>query len=150
MRPARRDARVFFPVPREQVFAYLSDPVNRPEWQASLRSVEVLDPGAPHVGQRWVDRVYAAPPFHLETTRLEPGRVWAEVGTSGPFTAHGTLLFEDASRDGVAGTVVTCTARVTARGPARPLALGAMVVAGLLVRIDLLRASRVLSSRRLH
>jgi uncharacterized protein YndB with AHSA1/START domain len=148
-RPRRWDARVFFPVPRELVFAYLSDPVNRPEWQASLRSVEVLDPGEPHVGQRWVDRVYAAPPFHLETTRVEPGRVWAEVGTSGPFTATGTLLFEDAMREGVRGTVVTCVARVTARGPARPLAVGARAVAALLVRNDLRRAVGVLSSRYL-
>ncbi len=145
--PRRWDARVFVPAPRDTVFAYLSDPVNRPEWQASLRSVEVLDPGEPHVGQRWVDHVYGAPPFHLVTTQLEPGRVWAEVGTSGPFTAEGTLLFSDASRDGVAGTEVVCVARVTASGPARPLALGAMGVAALLVRNDLRRAARILDRR---
>ena len=138
---------VFVAAPREQVFAYLSDPVNRPEWQASLRSVDVLDPGEPHVGQRWVDHVYGAPPFHLETTRLEPGRVWAEVGTSGPFTAVGTLLFEDETRDGVAGTRVTCTPQVTASGPAKPLALGARAVAEVLVRNDLKRAARILSRR---
>ena len=140
--------RVFVAAPRDRVFAYFSDPVNRPEWQASLRRVDVLDPGEPHVGQRWVDHVYGAPPFHLETTRLEPGRVWAEVGTSGPFTAVGTLLFEDETRNGVAGTRVTCTPRVTATGPAKPLALGARVVAEVLVRNDLKRAARILAARR--
>ena len=146
-RPTRWDARVFVPAPRDAVYAYFADPVNRPEWQASLRGVEVLDPGEPHVGQRWVDHVYGAPPFHLRITRLEPGRLWAEEGTSGPFTAHGTLLFEDEARDGVAGTRVTCIARVTATGPARPLALGAAGVAALLVRNDLRRAARILGRR---
>jgi hypothetical protein len=109
--------------------------------------VEVLDPGEPHVGQRWVDHVYAAPPFHLATTRLEPGRLWAEEGTSGPFTAVATLLFEDEVCQGVAGTRVTCTPQVTAKGLARPLALGAQLVAQVLVRNDLRRAARILGSR---
>ena len=145
--PRRWDPSVFVAAPRDKVFAYFVDPVNRPEWQASLRRVEVVDPGEPHVGQRWVDHVYGAPPFHLQTTRLEPGSLWAEVGTSGPFTAEGTLLFVDETRHGVAGTRVTCLARVSARGPARPLALGAMLVAALLVRNDLKRAARILGSR---
>ena len=139
--------RVFVAAPRDTVFAYLCDPVNRPEWQASLRRVEVLDPGEPHVGQRWVDHVYGAPPFRLETTRLEPGRLWTEVGTSGPFTAVGTLLFEDEVRDGVAGTRVTCTPRLTASGPARPLALAARAIAEVLVRNDLRRVARILADR---
>ncbi|GAA1940628.1 SRPBCC family protein [Nocardioides marmoribigeumensis] len=139
---------VFVAAPRDRVAVYFADPVNRPEWQASLRRVEILDPGEPHVGQRWVDHVHAAPPFHLRTTRWEPGRVWAEEGTSGPFTAVATLRFEDEVRDGVAGTRVTCTPRVTARGPARPLALGARLVAEVLVRNDLGRAARLLSRRR--
>jgi hypothetical protein len=143
----RLDPRAFVAAPRDVVFAYLSDPVNRPEWQRSLRRVVVLDPGEPHVGQRWVDHVYGAPPFHLRTTRLEPGRVWAEEGTSGPFTARGELLFADAARDGVPGTEVTMVARVTARGVARPLAVGARVVAAVLVRDDLRRVARILGSR---
>ncbi len=139
--------RVFVAASRERVCAYFADPVNRPEWQASLRRVEVVDPGEPHVGQRWVDHVYGAPPFHLRTTRLEPGRLWAEEGTSGPFTAVATMLFDDEVRDGVAGTRVTCTPQVTASGLARPLAVGARVVAEVLVRNDLRRAARVLGRR---
>ena len=138
---------VFVAAPRERVCAYFADPVNRPEWQASLRRVEVIDPGEPRVGQRWVDHVYGAPPFHLHTTRLEPGRVWAEEGTSGPFTAVATMRFEDEVRDGVAGTRVTCTPGVTGTGLARPLALGARLVAEVLVRNDVKRAARILSRR---
>ena len=147
MTPTRWDPRAFVAAPRDVVFAYLTDPVNRPDWQRSLRRVEVLDPGEPHVGQRWVDHVYGAPPFHLRTTRLEPGRLWAEEGTSGPFTARGTLLFADAERDGVPGTEVTMVARVSASGVARPLAVGARLVVPLLFRDDLRTVDRILRSR---
>jgi hypothetical protein len=140
----RWDAAAFGGAPRERVYDYLIDPRNRPEWQASLRRVEVLDGGAPHVGQRWVDHVHGAPPFHLRITAMQPGELWAEVGSSGPFTAYGTLLFEDAVRDGVRGTVVRCIARVTARGPARVLSPFATVIAGVLVRNDLARVARIL------
>ena len=47
--PRRWDPSVFVAAPRDKVFAYLADPVNRPEWQASLRRVGVVDPGDPHV-----------------------------------------------------------------------------------------------------
>lgn len=140
----RWDPSVFVPVERHRVYDYLANPHNRPEWQASLRSVDVLDDGPPRVGTRWTDHVYAAPPFHLCITHMEPGAVWAEVGSSGPFTAFGTLLFEDAERDGIAGTVVHTVARVRGRGVARVLGPLAMVVAGVLVRDDMRRAARIL------
>ena len=89
---------MFTAAPRPAVFAYLADPVNRPEWQASLKRVEVLDPGPPHVGQRWVDHVRVGPAFELQTTGLDPDRLWAETGTSGPFTAFGTHIASSPSR----------------------------------------------------
>lgn len=140
----RWDAAVFVPAPRQQVYDYFADPRNRPQWQASLRRVDVLDDGPPRAGTRWIDHVYGAPPFHLEITRMDDGELWAEAGASGPFTAYGTLLFEDAVQDGVAGTGVHCIARVTGRGAARVLAPFAMAVAALLVRNDLRRAARIL------
>ena len=146
-RPSRWDARVFVAAPRERVYAYLADPVNRPEWQASLRSVEVLDPGAPHVGQRWIDNVAVGPSFELQIIAMEEGSLWAEVGSTGPFTAFGTLLFDDATEDGVEGTRVTCVARVRARGVLLPLGWPATGLAAVLVRNDLKRAAKVLASR---
>lgn len=143
----RWDASAFVAAPRSAVYDYFADPANRPEWQASLRRVEVLDEGPPRVGTRWVDHVVGAPAFHLCITHMDPGELWAEVGTSGPFTAYGTLLFEDAEHEGRSGTVVRCIARVRGRGPSRVLAPFAMGVAAALVRNDLKRAARILSAR---
>ena len=58
------------------------------------------------------------PPFELQISRLEPDRLWSEVGTAGPFTAYGTLLFEDETREGTGapGTRVRCIARVQPLG----------------------------------
>ena len=141
---------MFVAAPRPVVFAYFADPRNRPEWQASLRSIELLDPLAPeeepYVGLRWVDQVKVGPPFELQISRLESGELWSEVGSAGPFTAYGTLLFEDETRDDVTGTRVHCIARVHGRGPARPLGPAATALGVALVRVDLARAARVLAS----
>ncbi len=149
--PRRWDASVFVAAPRPVVFEYLADPRNRPEWQASLRTVELLDPLAPdqepYVGLRWVDKVKVGPPFELQISRLEPDRLWSEVGSAGPFTAYGTLLFDDETRDTAVGTRVHCIARVHGRGLARPLGPAATGVALGLVNVDLVRAARVLAGR---
>ena len=149
--PRRWDASVFVAAPRELVFDYFADPRNRPEWQATLASVDLLDPlgpdEPPYVGLRWVDEVKVGPPFELQISRLEPGRLWSEVGSAGPFTAYGTLLFEDETRDGAVGTRVHCIARVHGRGVARPLGPAATALGVALVRVDLTRAAGVLASR---
>ena len=142
----RRDASIFVAAPRQQVYDYLADPRNRPQWQASLRRVEVLDDGPPRPGVRWVDHVGRLRPL-LRITHMEPGELWAEVGTVGPFTAYGTLLFADAERDGRPGTVVHCIARLHGHGPARALAPFAMAAAAVLVRNDLKRVAHILSAR---
>ena len=149
--PRRWDASVFVDAPRPVVFDYLADPRNRPEWQASLASIELLDPlepeQEPYVGLRWVDKVKVGPPFELQISRLDPGELWSEVGAAGPFTAYGTLLFEDETRDGIMGTRVRFVARVTGRGLARPLGPLATVLGQALIRNDLPRLARVLVSR---
>ena len=142
----RWDASVFVAAPRGEVYDYLADPHNRPQWQASLRRVEVLDDGPPRPGMRWVDHVRGLRPL-LRITHMEPGELWAEVGNTGPFTAYGTLLFADAERDGRPGTVVHCIARVHGRGPARALVPFLMAAAVVLVRNDLKRVARILSAR---
>jgi len=149
--PRRWDASTFVAAPRQVVFDYLADPRNRPEWQATLNSVDLLDPLSPdeppYVGLRWVDRVKIGPPFELQISRLEPGRLWSEVGSAGPFTAYGTLLFEDETLDGTDGTRVQFIARVHGRGLARPLGPAATAVGAVLIRNDLPRMARVLAGR---
>ena len=149
--PRRWDASVFVAAPRRVVFDYFADPRRRPEWQASLASIELLDPLAPkqepYVGLRWVDKVKVGPAFELQISRLEPDRLWSEVGSAGPFAAYGTLLFDDEEQDGTAGTRVHCIARVHGRGVARPLGPAATALGVALVRVDLARAARVLAGR---
>ena len=149
--PRRWDASAFVAAPRRVVFDYFADPRNRPEWQASLAAIQLLDPLAPdeepYVGLRWVDQVKVGPPFELQISRLERDRLWSEVGAAGPFTAYGTLLFEDETRDGRSGTRVHCIARVHGRGLARPLGPAATALGVALVTVDLGRAARVLAGR---
>ncbi len=143
--PGRWDAAVFVPVPRSDVFDFLSDPRNRPRWQASLDRVEMLDEGEPHVGMRWVDRLRGGPAFELQIIGLEPDELWAEIGSLGPVTAFVTLFFEDETRDGIAGTCVRVVARVRGRRLAKPLGWVATALMTALVRVDLPRIPRALT-----
>ncbi|HET6560725.1 MAG TPA: SRPBCC family protein [Marmoricola sp.] len=138
---------VFVAAPRPQVYAYLADPRNRPEWQASLARVELLDEGPPRVGMRWRDHLRGGAAFGLRITEMVPDERWAEVGTTGPFTADITMLFEDAVRDGIAGTRVRLVVRVRGRGAARPLGRLGTGALSLAVRMDLPRLARVVESR---
>jgi uncharacterized protein YndB with AHSA1/START domain len=149
---ARWDPTVFVAAPRPMVFGYLADPRNRPEWQASLARVELLDEGPPRVGMRWVDHVTGlgplrGPRFRLTISELVPSTRWAETGRTGPLTAAVTLLFEDAVRDGIQGTLVRLAVRVRGRGAARPLGWLATAVLSTAVRVDLPRLARVVESR---
>ncbi len=145
--PTRWDATLFVAAPRPAVFAYLADPAHRPEWQASLKRVDLLDPGPPHVGQRWVDHLRGGASFELRITELVPDEVWAEQGRTGPVDAEVTLLFADAVRDGRAGTEVRILARVRGRRAAKPLGWAATAVMAGLVRVDLPRVARILEGR---
>ena len=139
-----RDPSVLVAAPRSQVFAYLADPRNRPEWQASLARVELLDEGPPRVGMRWVDHVRGGLRFRLRITELVPDSLWAECGSLGPLTADLTLLFDDAVRDGIVGTRVRLVVRVRGLWPLGRLATAVLSAA---VRMDLPRIARVVESR---
>src|SRR4051794_36985746 len=135
-----------FAVPVGTAFAYLADPRNRPEWQSSLRSVELRDEGEPRVGMRWVDHTWVGLRFPLEITALEPDAFWAERGDFGPFEALVDLHF------GSTGDSCTVTAdvRLRLRGPritdlvSRPATHTAVLAAG----ADLRRAARLLRDVR--
>jgi uncharacterized protein YndB with AHSA1/START domain len=145
--PTRWDAAVFVAAPRAKVFDYLSDPRHRPEWQASLDRVELLDEGEPRVGMRWVDHVKVGPPFELQIIGMEPHDLWAEMGRIGPLRAFVTLLFQDETRSGVDGTCVRIVARVRGLRWAKPVGWLATGVMGLLVRVDLPRLTGTLEQR---
>lgn len=145
-------ARVFFPAGRETVFDYLADPTNRPQWQSSLRSVELLDGGPPRAGARWVDRTAVGISFRLAIVELRRPEWWVEEGSSGPFRVRVELSFSSAEpssrpRTSHPGTWVACTVRVHAERWARPLGWGVGRAGRLAARADLRRAARLLAGR---
>ncbi|MGN6253186.1 MAG: SRPBCC family protein [Marmoricola sp.] len=134
---------VGFPAPVEVVFDYLTDPVNRPDWQSSLRRVEVLDPGPPHVGQRWVDVTVPGLRPQMSTTVLEPPRRWVEHGEWRGIALDGELVFTPAGD----GCTVTATATFRAAGVWGPLLPMLGIGATRAVGADLRRAAARLTAR---
>ncbi|MGI9157675.1 MAG: SRPBCC family protein [Marmoricola sp.] len=134
---------VTFTQPPDVVFGYLVDPRNRPEWQSSLRAVEMLDDGEPRVGMRWRDLTSAGVRPQLRITELTPYRVWSETGTWRGVTADLTLRFTAVA----GGTRVTVEVDVRGTGVwglvapvVRRLAPGA-------IAHDMARAGEVLDAR---
>ncbi|WP_030483913.1 SRPBCC family protein [Nocardioides aequoreus] len=135
---------LLYDVPPAVAAAYLADPVHRPEWQSSLRRVEVLDAGEPHAGQRWRDHTAVGLVAEMCTTAYEPGEVWAETGRWRGVSADLTLLLEPHG----SGSRVTVTFAILGRGVLAPVLRLATYAALPAVRSDLARAGRLLSERQ--
>ena len=135
-----------YDVPVEVAYDYLADPRNRPEWQSSLRGVEMLDEGEPRVGMRWRDLTVARIRPEMVITAMEPPRLWAETGTWHAVAADLTLEVAP-----VAGTArsceVTAAFEVRAGGPLAPVGWVATAAGLPAVRSDLRRAGRLLAAR---
>jgi carbon monoxide dehydrogenase subunit G len=80
--------------PREEVFAYLSDPVNMPEWQSGVSEVRKADERhfreVRHVLGREV-------PSEVEVTVLDPPRRFDLAVRSGPFAVDVSHTLETAA-----------------------------------------------------
>ena len=138
-----RTATVRYAVPVRVAFAYLADPRNRPEWQSSLRRVELLDEGEPRVGMRWLDHTSVGMTPEMVITELEPDMLWAETGRWRAIEADVTLAF--APHRG--GCSVDVEIDVRGHGLLRPAGWVASSLGLLAVRSDLRRAGRILESR---
>ena len=136
-------ASVLFRQPPDVVFGYLADPRNRPQWQSSLRAVEMHDHGEPRVGMRWRD--LTGPGFRpeMEITQLVPYRVWAETGSWRGVTAHLTLRFTGVGT----GTRVTAEVEIESEGLWRAVSAVVRRLAPAALGHDLERASQVLNAR---
>lgn len=137
---------VVYPHPVEDVFALLSEPRRRPEWQSSLRRVQMLTDGETGVGSRWYDVTAAVGVRPLmEITEYEPPRVWAEAGVWGGVVARVRIEF-DGRQDttGVHETLVTVTTEVEAPTWRRPVAWGLALLGPAAMRADLRRAGHLL------
>ena len=139
----RFTADVQMPVSAEVAFRYLVDPRNRPEWQSSLRSVEVPADEEPHLGQAWRETTSVGVQPQMETTALVPFRLWTERGTWRGVTATLTLLFTDTG----AGSRVRAEGEIEGRGPWVAAAAAASLLASTAVAADLRKAARILGER---
>lgn len=132
-----------YAVPVHDAFAYLADPRHRPEWQSSLRRVELLDEGEPRVGMRWVDHTAVRMAPRMEITELETDVLWAETGRWRALEADLTLRF--APHRG--GCSVDVEFEVRGSGVLRPAGWAASAAGLFAVRSDLRRAGRILETR---
>jgi uncharacterized protein YndB with AHSA1/START domain len=132
-----------YDVPVPVAFDYLADPRHRPEWQSSLRRVELLDEGEPRVGMRWRDHTSARIVPEMTITELEPHVLWAETGRWHAIEADLTLRF--APHRG--GCSVDVEFEVRGKGSLRPIGWVASRAGLFAVRSDLRRAGRILRAR---
>lgn len=134
---------VRFEAPPDVVFDYLADPRNRPAWQSSLRSVELLDPvdgSPPRVGMRWVDRTAAGVRPTMQITELSRPHRWAESGVWRGISASLVLTFAPAG----AGTSVAAEASFSGPAWQAPVRFVLARLAPYALRSDLRRAARLL------
>lgn len=129
---------VRFDVPAEVAFDYLVDPLNRPQWQSSLRRVQAVD-GEVRVGQTWTDVTKPGLRPAMTTTELDRPTRWTESGTWRFVRADLTLTFASVGDD---ACEVTYSFRFFGLGP-----LGSVVsaVSRPAVGADLRRAAGILA-----
>lgn len=130
--------------PPEVVFAWFADPENRPAWQSSLRSVELLTDGPPALGTRWRDRTVVGMTPEMVTSVFDPPHQWGETGTWRGITARLTVELTPAEP----GTNVSARFSLRGLGGWAPVAAVAQRLAVPAVRSDLRRAARLLEKGR--
>lgn len=129
--------------PLADVYDFFADPRCRPEWQSSLRGVEMVDDGEPRPGVRWRDLTTVGMRPLMRITEMRHGVSWAETGQWRGLAADLTLDFVSTST----GTDVTVTAAVRGEGAWRLVALAARPVMPIALRSDVRRAARLLERR---
>jgi hypothetical protein len=135
--------KVDFDVPAEVAYDYLVDPRNRPQWQSSLRSVELDGEDPVRTGMRWIDVTRLGLRPEMELVGSDRPDLWTERGRWRGIEAQLTLIFEAAGDGCRVHALFSITGRRLLR-PAGPV-LG---LAGLpVVARDLKRAAGLLSAR---
>ncbi len=94
--------------PPEDVFAYVTDPQNLPEWGNVIREVRKETEGSPRVGKRYtVDAAFLGRRWEqsFEVTVYEPPRHYSDRNMSGAFHDEHAYTFEEAGGGGTRLTV---------------------------------------------
>lgn len=108
------------PHPPERVFAVISDPSRRPEWQENTSHVEMTGPGPVGVGTRWREVQRGAGRVEAEVVGFEPPRRWEEAGEAEAGGGRIAVGLEPA--DGGGATRVTMAVELHLRGARRLMA----------------------------
>jgi uncharacterized protein YndB with AHSA1/START domain len=106
------------PHPVDRVFALVSDPSRRAEWQENTSDVQVEGPLPVAVGTRWTEEQRGVGHVEAEVTALEPGRLYAERGDTSSGTGRVTVNF---TPDGDAATNVAMEVELNLKGLKRAL-----------------------------
>ena len=131
---------VDFGVPVERAYDYLVDPTLRPQWQASLRAVEVGET-EPVVGLVWTDVTWPGLRPRMELTLADRPNAWREHGRWRAFSVDLTLTFTPTA----AGCRVFADFEVRADGVLALLGPVLTTLSRPPVLADLRRAARILS-----
>lgn len=99
--------------PPERVFAVLSDPARRPEWQESTSDVVVLTPGPPAIGTRWREIGAGIGVIEAEVVGFVPGELWEETGSADGGEGRITVRLRP---EGAGGTHVSMTVELHLKG----------------------------------
>ena len=126
-------------VPAEALYAYLTDPTLRPQWQASLRRVADVSGGG-EVGSSWVDVTAVGARPQLSVLAADPPRSWTEQGRWRGLSATLRLEFEAA---GTGRCELSACFSIDGRGPWRVAAAVLQQLAGPAIAVDLRRAVRL-------
>ena len=149
VRRAVADVSVSFDAPPDEVFDYLVDPENRPQWQASLRAIADLMPLGDHpgdVGTSWTDvTVVPCVRPRMDVVRSARPRRWVEIG-QWRFVDAALVLTVDRASDG--STTVGARAVFTLPIVLAPVFIPLAVVVPPAVRLDLRSAASAITARR--
>ncbi len=130
-------------VSAEALYAYLTDPSRRPQWQLSLRRVADVS-GRGEVGSHWVDVTVVGARPRLSVLAADPPRSWTEQGRWRGLSA--TLRLE-LDADGAGRCVLSAFFRIEGRGLWRVAAAILQRLAGPAIASDLRRAVRLATRR---
>jgi uncharacterized protein YndB with AHSA1/START domain len=106
------------PHPVDRVFALVSDPSRRADWQENTSDVQVEGPLPVAVGTRWTEEQRGVGHVEAEVTALEPGRLYAERGDTSSDIGRVTVTF---APDGDGATRVAMEVELNLKGLKRAL-----------------------------
>jgi carbon monoxide dehydrogenase subunit G len=122
------------------VFAVLSDPTRRPEWQEGTSAVALLDPPPIGLGSRWTEHQRGVGDVEAEVTGFASGERWAEAGA----TAAGTAEVDVTLHPDPAGTRLAVHLELRLRGARKLAEIALGPIARSRMEADLVRLAALL------